>query len=331
MLLARSLTLISTSPLQLNRGIRVSSKINAGTVWINCVNQLNSQVPFGGVGQSFVHLLTSSSPSFDRVLTQRFLPLLLTVVSVESLESTLSTTTPRSRLSTSTSCPEAPSKGTSVPSRPFSSLLPVLPSVTTVSESALECPRVYYRYSSNECWSPMRAAACKPLKRSGSQPVALRPTQLPCAPASALLLLETAGRESGLDGSLKTACAVCIPRRPLAAHLAFCLALEPAATSLQPLSFIPPSFVTSQNTMGLSISKLLSGLFGKKEMRTYPSLFLLSSPALLARDRAPPPFLARLPSGKTRRLPFLRPLSHPRRLLTRPREVLVDIRCGVRR
>lgn len=172
----------------------------------------------------------------------------------------------------------------------------------------------------------MRAAACKTLRIPS---VALRPTQLPCAPASALLF-ETAGRESGLDGSLKTACAVWIPRRPLAAHLAFCLALEPAATSLQPLSFIPPSFVASQNTMGLSISKLLSGLFGKKEMRTYPSLFLLSSPALLARDIAPPPFLARLPSGKTRRLPFLRLLSHPLRLLTRPREVLVDIRCWVR-
>ncbi|KAF8546770.1 aldehyde dehydrogenase, partial [Imleria badia] len=36
----------------LNRAIKTAHKLKAGTAWVNCVNQLNSSVPFGGFKQS---------------------------------------------------------------------------------------------------------------------------------------------------------------------------------------------------------------------------------------------------------------------------------------
>lgn len=36
----------------LNRAIKTAHKLKAGTAWVNCVNQLNSGVPFGGFKQS---------------------------------------------------------------------------------------------------------------------------------------------------------------------------------------------------------------------------------------------------------------------------------------
>ncbi|GAA5906122.1 hypothetical protein JCM6882_003567 [Rhodosporidiobolus microsporus] len=36
----------------ISKAFRVANKVQAGTVWINCYNQLNSQVPFGGYKQS---------------------------------------------------------------------------------------------------------------------------------------------------------------------------------------------------------------------------------------------------------------------------------------
>jgi len=36
----------------LNRAIKTAHRLQAGTVWVNCVNQLNTQVPFGGFKQS---------------------------------------------------------------------------------------------------------------------------------------------------------------------------------------------------------------------------------------------------------------------------------------
>lgn len=34
------------------RAISVAHRLQAGTVWVNCVNMLNSQIPFGGFKQS---------------------------------------------------------------------------------------------------------------------------------------------------------------------------------------------------------------------------------------------------------------------------------------
>jgi len=36
----------------LNRAIETAHKLQAGTAWVNCVNQLHAQVPFGGYKQS---------------------------------------------------------------------------------------------------------------------------------------------------------------------------------------------------------------------------------------------------------------------------------------
>lgn len=36
----------------LNRAIKTAHRLKAGTAWINCVNQVNSNVPFGGFKQS---------------------------------------------------------------------------------------------------------------------------------------------------------------------------------------------------------------------------------------------------------------------------------------
>lgn len=36
----------------LNRAIKTAHRLKAGTAWVNCVNQLNSSVPFGGFKQS---------------------------------------------------------------------------------------------------------------------------------------------------------------------------------------------------------------------------------------------------------------------------------------
>jgi len=36
----------------ISRGIQVAHKLQAGTAWINCVNSLNPNVPFGGYKQS---------------------------------------------------------------------------------------------------------------------------------------------------------------------------------------------------------------------------------------------------------------------------------------
>ena len=36
----------------INRAIETAHKLQAGTAWINCYNQLHAQVPFGGFKQS---------------------------------------------------------------------------------------------------------------------------------------------------------------------------------------------------------------------------------------------------------------------------------------
>lgn len=36
----------------INRGLKTVHKLRAGTVWINCANVLNANVPFGGFKQS---------------------------------------------------------------------------------------------------------------------------------------------------------------------------------------------------------------------------------------------------------------------------------------
>ena len=36
----------------INRAIETAHKLNAGTLWINCVNSVNTNVPFGGYKQS---------------------------------------------------------------------------------------------------------------------------------------------------------------------------------------------------------------------------------------------------------------------------------------
>lgn len=36
----------------INRALRVAHALRAGTAWVNCVNQLHPQVPFGGFKQS---------------------------------------------------------------------------------------------------------------------------------------------------------------------------------------------------------------------------------------------------------------------------------------
>lgn len=36
----------------LNRAIETAHKLHAGTAWVNCINQLHAQVPFGGYKQS---------------------------------------------------------------------------------------------------------------------------------------------------------------------------------------------------------------------------------------------------------------------------------------
>lgn len=36
----------------INRGHRVAASLKAGTVWINCYNELHPQLPFGGFKQS---------------------------------------------------------------------------------------------------------------------------------------------------------------------------------------------------------------------------------------------------------------------------------------
>jgi aldehyde dehydrogenase (NAD+) len=36
----------------ISRALRVAHKLKAGTVWVNCCNQLHPQLPFGGFKQS---------------------------------------------------------------------------------------------------------------------------------------------------------------------------------------------------------------------------------------------------------------------------------------
>ena len=36
----------------INRAIETAHNLNAGTLWINCINTFNSNVPFGGYKQS---------------------------------------------------------------------------------------------------------------------------------------------------------------------------------------------------------------------------------------------------------------------------------------
>lgn len=36
----------------INRALETAARLKAGTAWINCVNTLNAQVPFGGFKQS---------------------------------------------------------------------------------------------------------------------------------------------------------------------------------------------------------------------------------------------------------------------------------------
>ena len=36
----------------INRALQTVNKLRAGTVWVNCVNVLNANVPFGGFKQS---------------------------------------------------------------------------------------------------------------------------------------------------------------------------------------------------------------------------------------------------------------------------------------
>ena len=36
----------------ISRALNIGHKLNAGTVWVNCYNQLHSNVPFGGYKQS---------------------------------------------------------------------------------------------------------------------------------------------------------------------------------------------------------------------------------------------------------------------------------------
>lgn len=36
----------------LNRAIETAHKLQAGTAWVNCINHLHAQVPFGGYKQS---------------------------------------------------------------------------------------------------------------------------------------------------------------------------------------------------------------------------------------------------------------------------------------
>lgn len=36
----------------INRAINTAHKLHAGTAWINCINTLNPQIPFGGFKQS---------------------------------------------------------------------------------------------------------------------------------------------------------------------------------------------------------------------------------------------------------------------------------------
>lgn len=36
----------------INRALNIAHKLNAGTAWVNCINTLDPQVPFGGYKQS---------------------------------------------------------------------------------------------------------------------------------------------------------------------------------------------------------------------------------------------------------------------------------------
>jgi len=36
----------------INRAIETAHKLSAGTLWINCINSVNTNVPFGGYKQS---------------------------------------------------------------------------------------------------------------------------------------------------------------------------------------------------------------------------------------------------------------------------------------
>lgn len=36
----------------INRAIETAHKLNAGTLWVNCINTFNPSVPFGGYQQS---------------------------------------------------------------------------------------------------------------------------------------------------------------------------------------------------------------------------------------------------------------------------------------
>ena len=36
----------------IGRALRVSNKLKAGTVWVNCCNKIHPQLPFGGFKQS---------------------------------------------------------------------------------------------------------------------------------------------------------------------------------------------------------------------------------------------------------------------------------------
>jgi acyl-CoA reductase-like NAD-dependent aldehyde dehydrogenase len=81
----------------INRALETGHKLKAGTVWINCVNVLNANVPFGGFKQS-----GSTYYSFSRCPPPNLILITSDLQSAASWESTRCTTTPKLRRSTST-------------------------------------------------------------------------------------------------------------------------------------------------------------------------------------------------------------------------------------
>jgi aldehyde dehydrogenase (NAD+) len=57
----------------LTRGVEVANELQAGTVWINCMNKLHPNVPFGGFKQSGIGRECGESALYTCVLHLPFL------------------------------------------------------------------------------------------------------------------------------------------------------------------------------------------------------------------------------------------------------------------
>jgi len=79
----------------INRALETAHKLKAGTAWVNCINTLNANVPFGGYKQSGSTYCSPRCPPLNLILATSDIQL------AASWESTPYTTTPTLRRCTS--------------------------------------------------------------------------------------------------------------------------------------------------------------------------------------------------------------------------------------